>query len=80
MRWNGFKNGELMALCVDNHFDVLLTIDKNLLFQQNLSNCELTVVVLNCLTSKIDELICFIPAFKAQVSTFKKSEAYLINK
>ena len=34
MKWNGVENGELMALCVDNNFDVLLTIDKNLMFQQ----------------------------------------------
>ena len=33
MKWNGIKNGKLMALCVDNNFDLLLTIDKSLMFQ-----------------------------------------------
>ena len=32
---SGIKNGKLMAYCSDNNFDVLLTIDKNLMFQQN---------------------------------------------
>jgi predicted nuclease of predicted toxin-antitoxin system len=32
----GIKNGNLMKYCVDNNFEILLTIDKNLLFQQNL--------------------------------------------
>ncbi len=50
MRWNGIKNGKLMSLCVDNNFDLLLTIDKNLIFQQNVNEYEMIVVVLNCLT------------------------------
>lgn len=33
---SGIKNGRLMAYCVENNFDILLTIDKNLMHQQNL--------------------------------------------
>jgi len=33
---SGIKNGELMTYCVENKFDILLTIDKNLMHQQNL--------------------------------------------
>ena len=36
MRWNGLKNGKLLTECVNNTFDLVLTIDKNLMFQQNL--------------------------------------------
>ena len=35
MKWNGVKNGKLMALCIESKFDLILTIDKNLMFQQN---------------------------------------------
>ncbi len=35
MNWSGIKNGKLMTLCVENNFDILLTIDKNLQHQQN---------------------------------------------
>ena len=28
MGWSGIKNGKLMAMCVENGFDTLLTIDK----------------------------------------------------
>lgn len=80
MRWNGIKNGKLMSLCVDNNFDLLLTIDKNLIFQQDVTKYEMIVVVLNCATSKIDELILFMPSLKAQISTLKKSNAYFIDK
>jgi predicted nuclease of predicted toxin-antitoxin system len=33
MGWGGIKNGKLMTLCVENNFDIFLTIDKNIFFQ-----------------------------------------------
>jgi hypothetical protein len=80
MSWNGVKNGKLMTLCVDNGFDLLLTIDKNLMYQQNLDKYELTIAVLNSSTSKIEELILFMPSFKAQVNRLEKRKAYIIEK
>lgn len=80
MTWNGIKNGQLMNLCVDNDFDLLLTIDKNLLYQQNIDKCKLTIAVLNSVTSKIEELILFMPSFHAQVHKLEKYNAYIIEK
>ena len=80
MEWGGIENGKLMSLCVENKFDILLTIDKNLIFQQNLEKYELTIVVLNSQTSKIDELVLFLPAFKSQVNSLEKHKAYIIEK
>lgn len=34
MKWNGIKNGKLITLCIEKGFDVLLTIDKNLVVSQ----------------------------------------------
>ncbi len=77
---SGIKNGMLMAYCVENKFDILLTIDKNLMHQQNLDKYPLTIVVFNCLTSKIEELITFLPSFKSQFGTLQKHKAYNIDK
>ena len=77
---SGLKNGKLMAYCVENQFDMLLTIDKNIVRQQNLDKYSVTIVILNCLTSKIEELITFLPAFKSQAETFQKHQAYRIDK
>ena len=76
---SGIKNGKLMTYCVEHNFDILLTIDKNLMFQQNLENYPLTIVVFNSYTSKLDELITFLPAFKSQADTFEKHQAYIID-
>lgn len=79
MGWSGVKNGKLMSLCVENGFDILLTIDKNLQHQQNLDKYPITILILNSLTSKVEELIEFLPLFKIQVSTYQKYAAYIIN-
>ncbi|MBU1820714.1 MAG: DUF5615 family PIN-like protein [Bacteroidetes bacterium] len=78
MGWGGVKNGKLMALCVEHKFDLLLTIDKNLQFQQNLDKYPLTIAVLNSFTSKVEELAEFIPSFRSRIADFEKHKVYLI--
>jgi predicted nuclease of predicted toxin-antitoxin system len=77
---SGVKNGQLMTYCADNKFDILLTIDKNLMYQQNLDRYPVAIAVLNCFTSKIEELITFLPSFKSQISALEKHKAYIIDK
>jgi len=76
--WGGVKNGKLMALCVKNKFDILLTIDKNLMFQQNIDIYPVTIVVFNSPTSKVEELITFLPSFLSQLECFEKYKAYIL--
>lgn len=44
--WSNLKNGELIALAEQAGFEVLLTTDRNLKYQQNLTNRTIGVVVL----------------------------------
>ncbi len=44
MGWTGTKNGALLAKAA-LHFDVFLTGDKNLRYQQNLTQFNLAIVV-----------------------------------
>ncbi len=47
MQWQGKKNGELMTLMAENQFNVLLTFDKNMQYQQHFPKYGVTVFVLN---------------------------------
>jgi predicted nuclease of predicted toxin-antitoxin system len=44
--WDKLKNGELLAVAETDGFDVLLTTDKNMRYQQNLAGRKIAVVVL----------------------------------
>lgn len=44
--WDTLSNGELLKAAEEAGFDVLLTTDKNIRFQQNLSRFAIAIVVL----------------------------------
>ena len=44
--WSTLKNGELIATAEAGDFEVILTTDKNLRYQQNLTGRSLAIVVL----------------------------------
>lgn len=46
MGWAELKNGDLLTAAENSGFDVLVTADKNLSYQQNLEGHKLAVVVL----------------------------------
>jgi hypothetical protein len=45
--WDTLKNGELLAAAEASGFDVLLTTDKNIRYQQDLSKRKIAIVVLS---------------------------------
>jgi len=44
--WDRLRNGELLAAAEEAGFDLLLTTDKNMRYQQNLVGRQLAIVVL----------------------------------
>jgi hypothetical protein len=61
MGWQNLKNGKLLAAAAD-HFDVLLTVDRNLRYQQNPVALPLAVLVLVAKSNKLAALAPLIPA------------------
>jgi len=53
--WDSKKNGELLALA-EKEFDVLLTTDRGLPHQQDLSRYDLEVVVLSARSNRLADL------------------------
>jgi len=45
--WSGLKNGELLDAAEKQGFEVLVTTDSNLKYQQNLKSRRIAVVVLS---------------------------------
>jgi len=47
MNWIGNKNGELLALLIENDFDTVITFDKYIQYQQNFSKYKFPILVSN---------------------------------
>jgi hypothetical protein len=59
--WNGLKNGELREELNNTGFEVLITCDKNLPFQQNLSKLQFSIFLLDTPSLFKEDQIQFIP-------------------
>jgi predicted nuclease of predicted toxin-antitoxin system len=53
--WSGKENGELLAEA-ETEFDVLVTVDTNLRYQQNLAGRRLAIVVLQSSSNRLEHL------------------------
>jgi len=60
MGWAAITNGELLKLASE-HFDVFVTVDRNLAFQQNLVSLPIPVVVLRAKTNRLADLKPLMP-------------------
>lgn len=70
MGWSSVDNGELLRRAA-GHFDVLVTADQNLQFQQNLSALPLAVIVLVAHTNRIEDLRPLLPQFMVHLSNLQ---------
>jgi hypothetical protein len=55
MGWASKRNGELLALAA-GLFDVFITADRNLSYQQDLSSFDIVIVVLVARSNRFDDL------------------------
>ena len=71
MRWGGVKNGRLLAQAAAAGFDALVTTDKSIPSQQNLSRLPLAIVVIEAKSNDFDELLKFLPALITALNHLK---------
>jgi hypothetical protein len=59
--WSSISNGELLRRAAQSGYQVFLTPDRNLQYQQNVSRAEVAVVVLRAASNRIEDLLPLIP-------------------
>ena len=59
--WSGIKNGQLLGLAAAE-FDVFLTMDRNLEFQQDLATLPIAVFVIVAVSNRMEDLESVLPA------------------
>lgn len=64
MQWTGTRNGHLLRRAAE-HFDVLVTLDKGIPFQQAVQHLPLGVVLLRTRTNRFPDIAPFIAAIEA---------------
>ena len=61
MRWQGVKNGKLLALAATNDFDAFISTDHAIEREQNPSTLPIAVVILDATSNDMDDLLPLVP-------------------
>ena len=78
--WTSFKNGKLLALAADE-FDVLLTADKGMEYQQNLATLPIAILIVLARSNRMEHMALAIPSILEELRiiaprTLKKIAAW----
>ena len=65
------NNGELLAAMLASGWEVLITVDQNLRYQQNLSGTPIAILVLVATTNRLADLLPLVPAAEVALQTIQ---------
>ena len=68
MGWGGIRNGRLLGLAAAE-FDVFVTVDRKIAFEQNPATLPTAVLILHALSNDIDDLSPLVPAVLQALET-----------
>lgn len=73
MGWRGLKNGVLLRLA-ETTFEVFITIDQGLRYQQSLQRTKLAVILLTAPNNRIETLRPLVPRILATLDRIQSGE------
>lgn len=76
--WEKVKNGALLQLAA-TQFDVFITVDSNLPYQQNAARLGLAVIVLRARTTRLPDLRELLPALRRALETPRVGEFQILS-
>jgi len=68
MDWLGKKNGELIKLMRTHDFNLLLTNDKNMYYQQNINELKISILNVNTKTNRYPDILEKIDPIKEKLN------------
>ena len=77
MGWTTVRNGELLLLA-SAHFDVFITVDRNLSFQQNPKSLPIAVAVLRAKTNRLTDLRPLVPHLLAELAVIERGSVVFV--
>lgn len=78
MGWAGIKNGKLMKLA-ESEFDVFVTVDRNLSYQQNLPTFNIALIVLRARSNRLSDLRPFAEKILGVLPDVKVGESLILS-
>jgi predicted nuclease of predicted toxin-antitoxin system len=77
--WSGIENGQILALA-QVEFEVFLTVDQNLTYQQNLEAFNIGIILLIARNNRLKTLLPLIPETRAVLENIKTGDFIRVGK
>jgi predicted nuclease of predicted toxin-antitoxin system len=77
MNWLGLSNGRLLTVA-EPAFDAFITVDKNLVLQQQAAARRLAVIVLRVHSNKIEDIAPLVPQVLTLLPTLKPGQVVTV--
>lgn len=74
--WSGVKNGRLLQM-VTREFDIFITSDKNLRFQQNLTALDIAIILLP--SNQVPVVAALVPVIDSTIGVINRGEFIAIS-
>jgi hypothetical protein len=75
--WSGTRNGALMRLA-ETSFDVFITMDRGIEYQQNLAGFKLAVILLRAASNRLDDLLPLVPELMTILPTSASGQLHQV--
>jgi predicted nuclease of predicted toxin-antitoxin system len=70
----GKENGELLAFAESNGFNVFLTMDKGVEYEQDLAGQRIAILILRARSNRLADLYPLVPALLEQIRSIKPGQ------
>jgi predicted nuclease of predicted toxin-antitoxin system len=70
----GLKNGELLAAAEAAEFEVFVTTDQGIEYQQNLAGRKIAIILLQARSNRLRDLLPLVPASLVQIESIRPGQ------
>jgi len=75
--WSSFKNGQLLARAV-HEFEVLVTLDQRMTFQQNLQSLPIGIVIIATRDTRLESIRAHISELREAIAHVRAGEVIVV--
>ncbi len=70
----GLENGELLIAAETAKFDVFLTVDQGIEYQQNLTGRNIAIIIFRAKSNRLKDLLSLVPACLARIKSIQPGQ------
>ena len=75
----GLKNGDLLAATETAKFDVFLTVDQGIEYQQNLTGRSIAIIIVRTKSNRLKDLLPHVPVCLAHIESIQSGQIVKID-